>query len=182
MKDEKEDADQAAPAVTDVLEAKTLRRIESIRKPDESFDGVLTRVLDNAVKNVSIEALLTNLLTQFEEAVSIDVDLSGHSDNVGKIYITVYTGKAELEEYVTLYEGVESRAVIESESGEEFRLPFSIAATCSGPQLETISTTPVYVTDNIRGMDPVSLDEGINRLRTKIGKPHEELQELVHDH
>jgi hypothetical protein len=45
-----------------------------------------------------------------------------------------------------------------------------------------MSTTPVYATDSIRGMEPVSLDEGLDQLRAKIGKPRDELRELVHDH
>lgn len=98
------------------------------------------------------------------------------------LLISVHTGEVEFEEDVFLYEGEESRAVIESHAGEQFYLPFDIIATCDGPRRETMSTTPVYVTDSILGMEPVSLDEGLDQLRTKIGKPSDELRELVYDY
>ncbi|WP_312908213.1 hypothetical protein [Natronosalvus caseinilyticus] len=183
MKQNKEGADRSVHADEDiVLEAQTLRRLESIRKDDENCDDVLTRLLDNAVQNVPIEEILRDLLSQFEDAVSIDVDLSSRYKNPGMLIISVHTGEVSFEENVSLYAGKESRAMIESKVGEQFYLPFDIIATCDGPKRETMSTTPVYATDSILGMEPVSLDEGLDQLRTKIGKPRDELRELVNDH
>lgn len=96
--------DAAQPAHADdniVVEAQTLRRLESIRTPDESCDETLTRLLNNAVKNVPIEEIMADLLNQFENAVSISVDLVG--ENPGMLSITVHTGNVRVEEEVSLY-------------------------------------------------------------------------------
>jgi len=162
------------------VEAQTLRRLESIRTPDESPDDTLNRLLDDAVKNVPIEEIMTDLLDQFEDAVSISVDMEVGESPV-RMDITVYTGSVDMEEGVNLYEGVESRAVIDAQSGDQFHLPFRIHATSSGPRRESVRTTPVYMTDNVLGLDAVTLEQGLNRLREKIGKSHEEVRELVHE-
>jgi len=181
MNENKEDAEKSAHADDDlVVEAETLRRLASIQKADESCDDVLTRLLDDAVQNVPVEDIMRELLSQFEDAVSISVDPTPPNEAPRKLLITVYTGEASFEEHVSLFPGKESRATIESNAGDEFCLPFHIVATCGGPKAETMSTTPVYATDSILGMDPVSLDEGLDQLRTKIGKPRDELRELVH--
>ncbi|WP_336134239.1 hypothetical protein [Natronomonas amylolytica] len=183
MKEETNHADQSAHADEDiVLEAQTLRRLNSIQKADESCDDVLTRLLDNAVKNVPIEEIMTDLLDQFEEAVSINVELPPQHPNPGKMFISVHTGNVGLEEYVSLYDGTESRAVIESNAGDQFCLLFDVIATCDGPKMETMSTTPIYATNSILGTDSISLDEGLDQLRSKIGKPSEELRDLVNDY
>jgi len=181
MNQNNKNADRSAHTDNDlVVEAETLRRLASIQTVDESCDDVLTRLLDDAVQDVPMEEILRDLLSQFEEAVSIDVDLLPYSENPGEMIIMVHTGEASLEDAVSLYPGKESRAMIESNAGDQFCLPFDIVATCAGPRAETMSTTPVYATDNIRGMEPVSLDEGLDQLRTKIGMSSDELRELVH--
>jgi hypothetical protein len=45
-----------------------------------------------------------------------------------------------------------------------------------------MSTTPIYATDSILGTDSISIDEGLDQLRAKIGKSSEELRELVNDY
>ena len=183
MNKKHEDADQSAHADDDIiLEAETLRRLESIRKTDENADEAITRMLDNAVQKVPIEKLITDLLSRFEDAVNINVDPVPEHENPGMLIISVHTGNAGLEDNITLYEGKESRAVIESEAGEQFCLPFDVIATCDGPKRESIGTTPVYMSDSVVGAEPVALDDGLDQLRAKIGKPNDEIRALVYDH
>lgn len=183
MKQNNKNADQPAHADEDIiLEAQTLRRLESIRKADENCDKTITRLLDNAIENVPIEKILTDLLNRFDDAVNINVDLVSQYENPGKMIISVHTGEVGLEENINMFNGTEVRAVIESQAGEQFCLPFDVIATCDGPKRETLSTTPVYMTDSVFRVDPITLEEGLNQLRAKIGKSTDELQELVHDH
>lgn len=179
MKQKKEDAEHTDDDI--VVEAQTLRRLDSIQKDDESFDETLTRVLDNAVENAPIENILTVLLCQFEDAVNVNVEMLPSCEKPGMMMISVHTGEVGWEEDVTLYEGKEARAVIESQAGEQFCLPFDIVATCDGPKRETIGTTPVYMTDSVLGLEPITLDEGLDQLRMKVGKSNEELREIVYD-
>lgn len=183
MKQNNKNADQPAHADEDIiLEAQTLRRLESIRKADENCDETITRLLDNAIENVPIEKILTDLLNRFDDAVNINVDLVSQYENPGKMIISVHTGEVGLEENINMFNGTEVRAVIESQAGEQFCLPFDVIATCDGPKTETLSTTPVYMTDSVVRADPITLDEGLNQLRAKIGKSSDELRELVYDH
>lgn len=179
MKQKKEDAEHTDEDIA--VEAQTLRRLASIQKDDESWDDTLTRVLDNAVENAPIENILTVLLCQFEDAVNVNVDMQPLCEKPGMMLISVHTGEVGWEEDITLYEGKEARAVIESQAGEQFCLPFEIIATCDGPKRETIGTTPVYMTDSVLGLEPITLDEGLDQLRMKVGKSNEELRELVYD-
>lgn len=179
MKQKKKDAEHTDEDI--VVEAQTLRRLASIQKDDESWDETLTRVLDNAVKNVPIKNILIFLHCKFENAVNINVDMLPQCEKPGMMMISVHTGEVGWEEDVTLYEGKEARAVIESQAGEQFCLPFDIIATCDGPKRETIGTTPVYMTDNVPGLESITLDEGLDQLRMKVGKSNEELRELIYD-
>ncbi|WP_348609757.1 hypothetical protein [Halobaculum rarum] len=208
MQPNTEDADRFTYVDEEVvLDVQTLHRLISIRKEDDTWDTSITRLLDNAIQNVPIEEILRDLLNQFEDAVSINVvptpqyerplreirnqledgvSISANPtpqyEDPGRLIISVHTGEVSFEENVSLYAGTESCAMIESNTGEEFCLPFDIIATCDGPKSETMSTTPVYATDSILGMEPISLDEGLDQLRTKIGMPRDELRELDSDH
>jgi hypothetical protein len=183
MNQNNKNADHSAHADDDlILEAETLRRLESIRKADENADEAITRMLDNAVEKVPIETIMTDLLDRFEDVASINVNLSASSENPGMLLISVHTGDAGWEDNITFREGKESRAVIESKAGEQFCLPFDIIATCDGPKRESIGTTPIYMTDDVLGAEPVTLDEGLDQLRAKIGKSRDELRAMVYDH
>ena len=179
MKQNKNDPNHSDDDLT--VEAETLRRLASIQKEDESCDDTLTRLLDDAVVDVPLKAVLTHLLNKFEDAVSIDVDMAGRVEEPGTLIISVHTPEVELEEDVTLYPGRETRAIVESQDGKAFHQPFDIIATCSGPKYETISTTPVYKSDDIYRTEPVTLDEGLEQLRAKIGKPADEVRDLVQE-
>jgi hypothetical protein len=183
MNQNNKNADYSAHEDDDiVLEAETLRRLESIGKPDEDCDDAITRMLDNAVEKVPIENIMTDLLSRFEDAVNINVDPVPEHENPGMLIISVHTGNAGLEDNITFHEGKESHAVIESKAGEQFCLPFDVIATCDGPKRESIGTTPVYMSDNVRGAEPVTVDDGLDQLRAKIGKPNDEIRTLVYDH
>lgn len=132
--------------------------------------------------DVPIKTIMESLLCQYDETVSINVDLIPHYEDPQMMIISVHTGEAGWEDNVTLPADKEIRAEIGSQAGEQFSLPFDIIATCDGPKGETISTTPVYTTDSVLGLEPVTLDEGLDQLRTKIGKSNQELRELVSDH
>lgn len=181
MKQRNEDSDQSAHADI-VVEAQTLRRLDSIQEDGESFDATLNRVLDDAVKNVPLRNILIYLQNEFEGAVNINVDLIPPCENPGMMVITVHTGEVGGREDVTFCEGEESRAVVESQAGERFCLPLDIIATSDGPKRETIETTPVYMADTILGLEPITVDEGLEQLRRKIGKPSEEVRDLISDY
>lgn len=172
-------ADPSAPSGNIVVQEQTRRRLESIQKPEESPDDTLTRILNDAIEHIPLEELLEELLTQFEDAASISVDVVPEFENPSMLLISVHTGSAEFEETVSLYEGQETRADIETKDGDRYELPFDITATCTGPKSEMMTTTPVFVTDTILGMDAVSLEDGISRLRQKIGKTRNEIRQIL---
>lgn len=180
MKQNGNDASQPAQADDEiVVEEQTLRRLESIKTPGKSYNEILNRVLDDAIKNVPVKDLMTYLQVMFENAVGITVTLHG-TENPRMSLITIYTDHG-MEKKVSLYEQREARLVIESQTGERHCLPFHVYTTSSGPKTESIDTTPIYMADNALGKEPVTLKQGLNRLQAKIGKPHDEVRELVHD-
>lgn len=134
---------------------------------------------DTSCVDVPIKTILETLLIQYNEAVSISLDLIHQSENPEMMIISVHTSEAGWEENATLPSDRELRAEIGSQAGEQFFVPFDIIATCDGPKRETIGTTPVYTTDSVLGLEPVTLDEGLDQLRMKIGKSTQELREQV---
>ncbi|WP_133412276.1 hypothetical protein [Natrarchaeobaculum sulfurireducens] len=162
------------------LTEQTLERLEARRTVTEDYDDVVNRLLDATVVEHSIETIIHDLVDHFEGYVAgIAV---GHScvENPGLLTITAYTADANgYEDLVSLYESEVVRAVIETADGNEINARVNIIATCSGPQSEMMGTTPVYIAENVIGLEPVEIDDGLERLREKIGQPYDEVRKMM---
>lgn len=162
------------------IEPQTIRRLGVIQKETESCDDTITRLLDDAIEEVPIETILTDLLDRFDNVGGICVDETSWQKYHGMLTITVFTAEEPIESSVSLYEGQETRALIESKDGNQFSLQYDIVTSPYGPKYEMIGTTPVYAPESNQDSDGITIDEGVDRLRTKIDMSSSERRELLH--
>ena len=92
--------------------------------------------------------------------------------------IRVHTGEAEsLEEYPDIYNQGNEYARIETDD-ETYVVFVRVMATFDGPgTFETMERTTLYMSDDTLGAEPVSLEEGLDRLQAKIGMDLQEFRE-----
>lgn len=135
--------------------------------------------VENKSKALSIREIIGKLFNRFDHVASVCVDHPNVEDP-GLVFITVYTSEAGgFGEQISLYDSEEVLATIENAEEERFTLPFEIIATWDGPTSEMMERTPVYMSENVLGAKPISVDDGIAHLQAKLGKPRDEVRELV---
>lgn len=156
-----------------------MSRLDSRRHDGEDRNDVIRRLLDETIEEVSIETVVGDIFEYFDHVACIDVAIK-RPERPTSLRFTVFTGDVYgYEEDVSLHDSGRKRVAVETSDGERFVVPFFIVATSDGPSYETISRTPLYYSDNIVGTDPMDVDEGLDRLRSKLGKSVDEIREML---
>lgn len=161
-----------------------IRRLDARRRNGEDRNDVIERLLDETIEEVPIETVIDDVFDHFDHVASIAVDHT-QPEEPSSVQITVYTGdifgfEYGCDENVPLYSSGRSRVVIESSDGERFTVPFHLIATSTGPSPEMIERTPVYMSDNVLGAEPLSVEAGLDRLRSKLGKTTTEIRTMMY--
>lgn len=158
-----------------------LNRLDSRRNEGETRIDVVERLLDETVVEVPIEDILTEALDHFDHVSGITVHLP-FPERMSSLHVTVNTGDID-EHHVDgpLHYSGRHHASITNLDGERFVIPFTVVASVDGPScMETIESTPVYVADSVVDADPLTLEDGLERLRRKVGKSFDEIREMLH--
>ncbi len=145
---------------------------------DNSYDDVINRLLDATMEMVSIEEVIDAITDFYDDIAMIKADTLPSCENPSKVIITVHTGEAgSLEDHPPIFN--QGNEYVKIKTDDETYVAFvRVMATFDGPgTLETSERTTLYMNDNVLGGEPVSIDEGLERLRTKLGMDHEEIRE-----
>ena len=156
------------------------RRLDARRRDGEDRNDVIERLLNETIEEVPIETVIDDVVDHFDHVASIAVNHT-QPEEPNSLQITVYTGDVfGYDENVPLYSSGRSRVVTKASNGERFTVPFFITATSDGPSPEMIERTPVYMSDNVLGADPLSVEDGLDRLRSKLGKTTTEIRTMMY--
>lgn len=156
----------------------TARRLETRKEAaDESLDQIIRRLLDETIEEVSLESVLERLVDHYDQVVGISVHM-GSSDPVGLIIIKVCAADAlssgdegVLDGPAPPYNTSKTRLVIEdAETDTRHVVPFEVVEATYPPGGEQIAGTAIaYRPDGYVNAEPVSLSEGIKRVRAELG-------------
>lgn len=148
------------------------RRILARRTNGESYDEIIERLLDATVEEISIEAIADDIFNHYDHVAGVAVKVTDNEQpNLAQIVVS--TDVPDFEHPSPLYRSGRYRLSVENDGEVLCSIPFIICAEPYGPQYDTIRTTPIFVDGEI------ALVDGIERLRNKIGKPHDELPDGI---
>jgi hypothetical protein len=75
-----------------------------------------------------------------------------------------------------------TEAVIDIKDGEQVGIPYDIHISTDDPTAtETPNITPVYRSDDVGHTDPITVEDGLDRLRWKLGKTSDEIQSTLQE-
>jgi hypothetical protein len=141
-------------------------------KDRESYDDTIARLLQETEKIVSLEEAINACFEQFDNVASVRVSHPRlvSEDDLSGLVITIYTGEAESFEHSFEPLSVDHKVVINYGNGDQSRpLSYECFATFDGPQtMDNREQTVVYMDDSVLNAEPLSLDEGLEKLRTKL--------------
>lgn len=144
------------------LENDTIRRVKSrAENRNVSVSTVIEQSLDDTERQLELRELVAFYRDEFDAA---QVAIEKQSVEMGQPSIVVHTGNPPEE----TPEKVSRADVI---SLDEDTFPFHIQHSAMEPQRAFRVT--LFASDKIRGMDPVSVDEGINNLRKTLLRSRE---------
>lgn len=147
-----------------------LRLKQRARQDEQTVEETIERLLDETVVEVELEAVIEKVMDEFDSIASITIDHVETYERLNNIGITVYTGEAGLEEYLQLF--TPDHKIVIDRGDETILTPFIVCATCNGPVMwDTIENTTIYMNENVYGVDPVELEDGLAYLQDKLENP-----------
>lgn len=75
-----------------------------------------------------------------------------------------------------------TEAVIDVKDGDQVGILYDIHSSSDDPAAtETANITPVYRSDEIEDAEPITVEDGLDRLRWKLGKTRNEIQSALRE-
>jgi len=138
----------------------------------ETMDEVIDRLLDETTTYWTIEEVIDELDTRFENIASIGVDLLPVSENPTTLSVVCYTGEADGvgEHYFAPFDEGEHRVIVEHDDGYPLiDASLRVYATMDGPKSDIMrGYTVLYMADSVLGSDYKSSTEGLADLREQF--------------
>ena len=155
---------------------------------EQTYEDVISRLLDETTAEVSLEEVIETAIEKYDDVASVCVDHHSPDEPPMQLRITVFTGEAKsFQDQVGVFDA-KHRVVIPADEEDVTTVPFEVVATFDGPRnMDGMEGTPVYMSEDVVGAEPLELDKGIRYLREKLGnpewEPHQELlgTEAIHD-
>lgn len=156
-----------------LLDSLILHRLLDRQIDGESFDEVIERLLDATVEEVPIESVVDDIFAHYDHVAGIGVMVTDN-ENPSWAHIVVSTADVpDIEEPAPLYRSGRYRLTVGNAGDVQCSIPFLITAEPYGPMFETIGTTPIFIDGEI------ALDDGLDRLRSKLGRSADELGDEI---
>lgn len=135
------------------------------REEEQAVDDVIERLLHESEMVLSLEEAIRTAADPFDHIDAITV---GHATGID---ITVYTTEAD-ERSTTIDTISPKDTVLIKGDQRTVETELTAVATQSSPEVwDSKSTTTVYVSDSVRGVDPVEIEDGISYLEAKLRDP-----------
>ncbi|MDG5760488.1 hypothetical protein QA600_14195 [Natronococcus sp. A-GB1] len=75
-----------------------------------------------------------------------------------------------------------TEAVIDLKDGDQVGILYDIHIITDDPAAtETVNITPVYRSDDVEYADPITVEDGLDRLRWKLGKTRDEIKSTLQE-
>lgn len=129
-----------------------------------------------------IDAVIDEIEKSFDGIAAITLRHPLPKEEMHSMQIIVHTddlGAPRLDpmQHVTVTE-----AVIDVKDGDQVGILYDIHSSSDDPAAtETANITPVYRSDDVGYAEPITVEDGLDRLRWKLGKTRDEIQSTLQE-
>jgi hypothetical protein len=124
-----------------------------------------------------IEAVIDEIKNSVDRLTAITLRHPLLEDEMHSIQIIVYTDDRSEPLFDPMQHATVTEAVIDIKDGRQIGIPYDIHTSTDDPAVtETVNITPVYRSDDVAHTDPITVEDGLDRLRWKLGTTRDEIQ------
>ena len=138
------------------------------RETDQTLDDIVSRLLDETVKGVTLDEVIETVTEEYENIACIVVH---HLRGDAHLSIKVFTPDIDTDYEVADLYSPNHQIRIERDD-DSVRWGFELIATCEGPETwNNTSSTTIYMADNVHNANPLDLETGLKYLKEKLKYP-----------
>lgn len=129
-----------------------------------------------------IEAVIDEIKKSCDAIAAITLTHPLPKEEMHPMQILVHTDDPSAAQLDPMQHVTATEAVIDIEDGDQVCILYDIHISTDDPTgNETVNTTPVYRSDDVEHADPITVEEGLDRLRWKLGKTSDEIQSTLRE-
>lgn len=130
----------------------------------------------------SIEAILDEIEKSVDGIAAITLSHPLPNEEMHPMQIFVHTDDRMKPMLDPLQHATVTEAVIDINDGDQVVIPYDVHISTDDPAVtETVNITPVYRSDDVEHTDPITVEDGLDRLRWKLGKTRDEIQSTLQE-
>ena len=129
-----------------------------------------------------IKAVIDEIETSFDGIAAITLRHPLPKEEMHSMQIIVHTDDPGILRLDPMQHVTVTEAVIELKDGDQVGIPYDIHSSSDDPAAtETANITPLYRSDEIEYAEPITVEDGLDRLRWKLGKTRNEIQSALRE-
>ena len=116
-----------------------------------------------------IETIIDEIRNSFDSVTAITITHPLPGDEICQMQINVHTSDESASSLEPVTDAVSRGASITYQNEHRIFVAYDIFITKNYPfEIETVTTTPVYRSDDVANTDPISVEDGLSHLRWKL--------------
>jgi len=141
------------------------------------------QIAQGRVISEPIQAVIDEINKTFDDIAAITLSHPlPKEDEMHPMQIIVYLSKSSPSMLDPMQHVAPTEAVIDVNDGNQVGILYDIHVIMDEPAgTETVNVTPVYRSDEVGHADPITVEDGLERLRWKLGKTSDEIQSTLRE-
>ncbi|WP_254837840.1 hypothetical protein [Natronomonas marina] len=129
-----------------------------------------------------IEAVIDEIEKSVHGIAAITLSHPLPNEEMHPMEIIVHTDGRRKPMFDPMQDVTATEAVIDIKDGDQVGILYDIHIRTDDPVVtETVNITPVYRSDDVGQADPITVEDGLDRLRWKLGKTRDEIQSALRE-
>jgi len=129
-----------------------------------------------------IDAVIDEIEKSFDGIAAITLRHPLPKEEMHSMLIMVHTDDLGTPRLDPMQHATVTEAVIDVKDGDQVGILYDIHSSSDDPAAtETANITPVYRSDEIEYAEPITVEDGLDRLRWKLGKTRNEIQSALRE-
>jgi len=129
-----------------------------------------------------IEAIIDEIEKSVDVIAAITLSHPLPKEEMHSMQIIVHTDDGSKPMFDPMQHVTVTEAVIDIKDGDQVGILYDIHLSTEDPvTTETVNITPVYRSDDVEYADPITVEDGLDRLRWKLGKTRAEIPSTLQE-
>jgi hypothetical protein len=129
-----------------------------------------------------IDAVIDEIEKSFDGIAAITLRHPLPKEEMHSMQIIVHTDDLDTPRLDPMQHVTVTEAVIDVKDGDQVGIPYDIHSSLDNPAAtETAKITPVYRSDETEYAEPITVEDGLDRLRWKLEKTRDEIQSALRE-